>query len=64
MLTLLLAFVQQMHSFSICYFKSDFVRLLKVDKNKISKRAISTGQLNDLHQLHTQPIKLIVYKSS
>ena len=28
---------------------------------KISKRAISTGQLNDSHHLHTQPIKLVVY---
>ena len=28
---------------------------------KISKRAISTGQLNDFHHLHTQPIKLVVY---
>ena len=28
---------------------------------KISKRAISTGQLKDSHPLHTQPIKLVVY---
>ena len=27
-----------------------------------AKRVISIGQLNDLHHLHTQPIKLVVYK--
>ena len=33
----------------------------KRQENK-AKRVISIGQLNDLHHLHTQPIKLVVYK--
>ena len=31
-------------------------------KENKAKRVISIGQLNDLHRLHTQPIKLVVYK--
>jgi hypothetical protein len=34
---------------------------LRGKENK-AKRVISIGQLNDLHRLHTQPIKLVVYK--
>ena len=41
--------------------RSKFFILNKEVLHKISKRAISTGQLNDSHHLHTQPIKLVVY---
>ena len=41
--------------------QSKFFILNKEVLHKISKRAISTGQLNDSHHLHTQPIKLVVY---
>ena len=33
-----------------------------IGKENKAKRVISIGQLNDLHRLHTQPIKLVVYK--
>ena len=33
-----------------------------IGKENKAKRVISIGQLNALQRLHTQPIKLVVYK--
>ena len=44
--------------------KASFILNKEVMLKKISKRAISTGQLNDFHHLHIRPIKQIVFLSS
>ena len=44
--------------------EASFILNKEVMLKKISKRAISTGQLNDFHHLHIRPIKQIVFLSS
>ncbi len=63
-----LIFLQSQNKISKQIFKNHVVSILKTPlvamrgKENKAKRVISIGQLNALQRLHTQPIKLVVYK--